>query len=224
MKILAVSDRADARLYNPAVKSNMADVELLLGCGDLPPHYLDFLASVLNVPLFYVTGNHDRPRKQPEPGEPEMQFGGTNLDERLVHHQGLLIGGLEGSMRYNRDPGPQYTEREMMQKIARMIPHLLWNRLRHGRYLDVLITHAPPRGIHDRRDLCHTGFNAFLRFMDRFEPRYLLHGHVHVYGPPVAQSDLGREPGLGDQPMETRYGRTQVINVYPYRVLEIQPL
>jgi len=210
MKILAISDRVDPRLYNPAIKTNLADVDLVLGCGDLQPHYMDFVVSTLNVPLLYVAGNHDRRRKQPWPGEPAITFGGTDLDERVVYHQGLLIGGLEGSMRYNRDPGPQYTEREMTRKVSRMVPRLLWNRLRHGRYLDVLIAHAPPKGIHDGKDLCHTGFNAFLRFMDRFEPHYLLHGHVHVCS--------------HRQRTETRYGRTQVINVYPYRVLDIQPL
>ncbi len=209
MKILAVSDRVDARLYNPAVKNNLAAVTLILSCGDLPLYYLDYLMTMLNAPLFYVAGNHDRFPDTPQPGEPALP-GGTNLDERLVRHQGLLIGGLAGSMRYNRDPGPQYTEREMARKAARLIPSLLWNRLRHGRYLDILITHAPPKGIHDQSDLCHAGFNTFLQFMDRFEPRYLLHGHVHRYG--------------HSQPAETQYGRTRVINVYPYRVLDILPL
>jgi Icc-related predicted phosphoesterase len=216
MKILAISDLVDPWLHNPTVNTNLADVTLILGCGDLPPYYLDFLVSALNVPLFYVAGNHDRPRKPSWPlpaqagGKLLATFGGTNLDEQVVHHRGLLIGGLEGSMRYNRDPGPQYTEGEMSRKILRMFPQLLWNRLRYGRYLDVLITHAPPRGIHDGKDLCHTGFNAFLRFMDRFKPRYLLHGHVHTGG--------------HSQRPETRYGQTHVINVCPYHLLDIQPL
>lgn len=210
MKILAVSDRVDARLYHPAVHKNMADVALILSCGDLPPGYLDFLATMLRVPLFYVAGNHDRPGEAPPPDGSPQPDNGLNLDERLVSYQGLLIGGLAGSMRYNRDPGPQYTEREMGRKVARLLPGLLWNRLRHGRYLDILITHASPRGIHDQSDLCHAGFNTFLQFMDRFEPRYLLHGHVHVYG--------------HGAPTETRYGRTTVINVYPSRLLDIFPL
>ena len=210
MKVLAVSDQVDPRLYNPAVKTNLPGVELILGCGDLPAHYLDFLASTLSAPLFYVAGNHDVWLTDPVPGEPHRSFGGTDLDEQVVAHQRLLLGGLAGSMRYNRNAGAQYTEPEMARKASRMIPRLLWNRLRYGRYLDVLITHAPPKGIHDTNDLCHTGFNALLRFMDRFEPRYLLHGHVHRYSP--------------DEPAETRYGRTQVINVYPYRLLDIYPL
>jgi hypothetical protein len=43
--------------------------------------------------------------------------------------------------------------------------------------------------------------------MERFRPRYLLHGHRHVYNPLEIT--------------ETRYESTTIINVYPYKVLEI---
>jgi Icc-related predicted phosphoesterase len=81
------------------------------------------------------------------------------------------------------------------------------NKLLHGRYLDILVTHAPPLGIHDKPDRCHTGFRAFVTLMDRFRPRYLVHGHVHVYSP--------------KEPIETVYGDTTVLNAYGYRVFEI---
>jgi len=79
------------------------------------------------------------------------------------------------------------------------------NRVLHGRYLDILITHSPPFGIHDGEDLPHRGFKALLGFMTVFRPRYLLHGHKHIYGP---------------EPSRTRYLDTEVINVYPFRVIE----
>jgi Icc-related predicted phosphoesterase len=88
-----------------------------------------------------------------------------------------------------------------------LTPWLVLNRLLYGRYLDILITHAPPFGIHDRPDVCHRGFRAFVTFMERFRPRYLIHGHVHVYHP--------------HQEVETPYRDTQVINTYGYRTLEI---
>jgi Icc-related predicted phosphoesterase len=91
-----------------------------------------------------------------------------------------------------------------------MAPRLLWNRLRHGRYLDILITHAPPFGIHDGPDLCHRGFRAFLTFMRWFRPRYLIHGHKHVYRP--------------DEVTQTSYHQTEVINTYGYRILEMNHL
>jgi Icc-related predicted phosphoesterase len=124
----------------------------------------------------------------------------------VVHHRGLLIAGLEGSMRYRLGPH-QYTQREMKRLARGMAPKLLWNKYRHGRAVDILITHAPPLGIHDGQDLCHEGFVAFLDFMDRYRPKYLIHGHTHLY-----RLDAQRE---------TRYQDTVVLNTYGYQVIDI---
>jgi Icc-related predicted phosphoesterase len=118
-----------------------------------------------------------------------------------------LVGGIEGSMRYRPEGECMYTDYEIALKLARMTPGLVFNRLRHGRYLDVLVTHSPPYGIHDDTDLAHTGFRPLLPFMRLFRPRYLLHGHVHRYDPRTAT--------------ESRYEDTFVINVYPHKLLDI---
>lgn len=97
----------------------------------------------------------------------------------------------------------------MLGRSLSLAPQLMANRLRHGRAVDILVTHAPPRGIHDATDLAHTGFEVFRTFMDAFRPRLLLHGHSHVYRNDILTS--------------TRYKDTQVINVYPYRVIEWPP-
>src|SRR5215210_4093008 len=60
MKILAISDEVVEFLYGPQLKEQYADVDLVLGCGDLPFYYLEYIVTVLNVPLYYVPGNHDR--------------------------------------------------------------------------------------------------------------------------------------------------------------------
>jgi len=93
----------------------------------------------------------------------------------------------------------------MAVKAWQLLPGLMFNRLRYGRYLDILVTHAPPFGIHDGEDFPHRGFKTFLNLMDRFRPRFLLHGHKHVCG-----ADTWR----------TRYQDTEVINVHPFRVIE----
>jgi Icc-related predicted phosphoesterase len=126
----------------------------------------------------------------------------VDIDEKVVEHNGLAIAGLEGCMRYK--PGPyQYTQLGMRYKAFRLSTRMLFKR----RQLDILITHAPPFGIHDGRDLCHTGFYVFLQVMERHRPRYLLHGHSHVYN--RLQTTM------------TQYQNTLVVNVHPYRVLEI---
>jgi Icc-related predicted phosphoesterase len=164
---------------------------------------------MLGGPLFYVVGNHANVVKNKH--EPVLKWaypgGCENIDGRVTHYKNLLIAGLEGSMRYNNSPHFQYTESEMARKVWRLAPNLVLNKLLHGRYLDILITHAPPQGIHDRSDRCHQGFRAFVTFMERFRPRYLIHGHVHVYSP--------------GEITESQYLDTTVLNTYGYRVLEI---
>jgi Icc-related predicted phosphoesterase len=207
MKILAVSDEVVPQVYDASIKRRFADVDLVLSCGDLPHYYLEYIVTMLNVPLYHVMGNHgDELDWRAQRGEYVVPGGCQDIDGRLVVHGGLLIAGLQGSMRYK--PGPyQYTQREMQYKVLRLGATLLRNRLSTGRWLDILITHAPPLGIHDGTDLCHTGFQAFVRFMDRHRPRYLLHGHSHVY------SQL--------QTTVTHYHDTVVMNVHPYRVIDI---
>jgi Icc-related predicted phosphoesterase len=108
-------------------------------------------------------------------------------------------------MRYNRGDN-QYTNFQMCCQILRLIPALLFNRLFRGRFLDVLLTHAAPRGIHDREDLCHRGFDAFLWFMRAFKPKYLIHGHIHLYDFSEVRA--------------TEYKKTRVINAYSHYIID----
>jgi Icc-related predicted phosphoesterase len=176
------------------------DIELIVSCGDLPAVYLEFITSILNVPLFYVRGNHDERYTQHPPG-------GDDLHGRLIHYGGLTFYGLEGSMRYNKSP-IQYTDGEMTRKVIRAYPRLAYNKWRHGG-LDVLVTHSPPRGIHDADDLPHQGFKALLWFMDWYKPRYMLHGHVHTW-------DRRKQT-------ETQYGNTCIMNINPVTVIDVEP-
>ncbi|MFC2029489.1 metallophosphoesterase [Chloroflexota bacterium] len=209
MKILTVSDKVDDLVYSAAITRLFGDVDLVLGCGDLPAYYLEYIVTMLGGPVFYVIGNHANAVKERYGPKSEWEYPGgcENIDGRIVRYNKLLIAGLEGSMRYNRNPEFQYTEREMARKVWQLVPGLLMNKLLYGRYLDILITHAPARGVHDGSDRCHQGFGAFLFLMDRFRPRFLIHGHVHVYSP--------------KQEVESLYGDTCVINTYGYRTVEI---
>jgi Icc-related predicted phosphoesterase len=209
MKILAVSDRVIDWLYSNHVREKYPDVDLIIGCGDLPFYYLDFLTSALDRPLVYVRGNHDAGPQYAADGRVWNGVrGGIDLHKRVIQRNGLILAGLEGSMRYRPNADHMYTDSEMTIQMAQLVPQLLWNRQRYGRALDILVTHSPPFGIHDRPDLPHTGFKAFLSFMRLFKPRYLLHGHVHLYRPGAETT--------------TRYEETTVINVYPYRLLHTE--
>jgi Icc-related predicted phosphoesterase len=208
MKILAVSDRVLDKLYSGQARHMFSDVELLIGCGDLPFYYLDFLTSALDAPLVYVRGNHDEGPQYAADGKIWREVrGGVDIHGKVVARRGLILAGLQGSMRYKAHADYMYSESEMRVAVAQMVPRLLWNRQRFGRALDILVTHSPPYGIHDRLDLPHTGFKVFLSFLRLFKPRYHLHGHVHVY--------------RQDEIVNSTFEETNIINVYPYKVLEI---
>ena len=125
----------------------------------------------------------------------------------MVKEKNLLIGGLGGSMWYNGGKN-QFSEFGMLIKIVKMLPSLLFNRLIHGRFIDILLTHAPPFGIHDKKDRCHRGFKVFRHFIRFFKPRYLIHGHIHLYG--SCECDK-RKDWLHS---------TEIVNVYNHYVLE----
>jgi uncharacterized protein len=213
IKVLVLSDRVSEFLYSPAVSSRFADIDLVIACGDLPFPYLEFVLTMLNVPLVYVPGNHDRPTYTSDGRTVSAPEGAVNIDGRILTlrfsgSRSLTLVGFGGSMAYGGTEH-QYTEWEMAKRIARLTPRLLWYRWAKGRCVDVLVTHAPPQGIHDGDDLCHRGFRAFLRFMRRVRPRYHLHGHVH--------------PTYGYDVSPYRYQDTEVHNIYGYEVLEIVP-
>lgn len=202
MKILCVSDTVMPQMESAVnLRRHYSDVELLISCGDMPSVYLEFITSVLNVPLFYVRGNHDDGYKDVPPG-------GEDLHGRLVEYGGLSFYGIEGSIRYNNSP-IQYTEAEMSRMVIGAGLRLRLRRMRMGFGMDVLVTHSPARGIHDAEDLPHQGFTSLLKFMDWYRPRYMLHGHVHTYDRRTVT--------------ETQYLDTYIMNINPVTVLDIEP-
>lgn len=210
VKILCVSDKVVEHLYSPSVAERLSDVDLILGCGDLPYYYLEFLLTVLNKPLLYVHGNHDPEREYLSDGSAVTgPSGAINLHCATYSQKNLLLAGLEGSIRY-RDGLFQYTQREMWYNVLYLIPRLLINKVRYGRYLDILVAHSPPYGIHNGEDRVHVGFRSFLWLMKTFKPRYLIHGHRHIFSPAEVT--------------KTQYIDTKVINIYPYKILDVEVL
>jgi Icc-related predicted phosphoesterase len=171
----------------------------------LPYAYLEFLLTILNIPLYYVPGNHD-PKDSHSPQA--RAEGGTNLDGKVIFEKGLLMAGLGGSILYQPGGPNQYSQSEMYLRAYRLLPKILAAQTRFRRPLDLLITHSPPAGIHDDDDPTHQGLHA-LNFLLRWaKPRYLLHGHTIFYHQNL-NSNI------------TVSGETQIINVYPFRLLEI---
>jgi Icc-related predicted phosphoesterase len=200
MKILAVSDNVLPQLESARfLRETYSGIELVISCGDMPAPYLEYIVSILDVPLFFVRGNHDQEYGEGRPG-------GENLHRRVVKYKGLRFAGLEGSIRYNSSDA-QYSQSEMSYMVLRMAPGMLIRKARKGAAVDVLVTHSPPWQIHDLPDHSHRGFKAFRRFMDWYQPRYLLHGHVDTW-------DRRRVTA-------TKYNSCEVININPAKVVVI---
>ena len=183
-------------MYEYYDTEQMKDIDLIISCGDLEPEYLTFFATLCHAPLLYVKGNHDT-KYEYKPPE-----GCICIDDDIFVYKGVRILGLGGSMEYIPDSPNQYTEKMMRKRI-----HKLWWKLWRHKGFDILVTHAPAYKLNDMEDLPHRGFKAFLDLMDKYHPKYFLHGHVHAnYGSGFKRKDV--------------YGTTRVINGYEFYVIE----
>ena len=231
MKILCVSDYVDPLIYNQNVKEIFPDIDAIICAGDLPMDYIDFIVSVFNKPTYFIFGNHnlkdfgfyhkiDSPQGQQQYMERKHHGSGakymgfktsvenifTIKDSVTGKERPLLMAGVSGSLKYNNGLC-QYSDFEMKLKLIKMIPKLLKNKKKYGTYLDIFLTHATPRHIHDHEDPCHKGFECFNWFIEKFKPTYLIHGHIHLY-------DM-REERIGV------YNNTTVRSAYAHHILEI---
>ncbi len=196
MKLLLISDRECEYLWDYYQPGRLSDIDLILSCGDLSAHYLSFLVTMGAVPLLYVHGNHDKSYLRTPPEGCEC------IEDKLVTFNGLRILGLGGSIQYNGGPF-QYTEAQMERRIRRL-RFALW---RAGG-VDIVIAHNPAQGYGDGDDRAHRGFACMLDLIDRYRPRYFVHGHVHA----SYVANLVRE---------RERGGTTIINAYERYLLEL---
>ncbi len=197
MKILAISDEESKYLWEYFDKSKLADIDLIISCGDLDPHYLSFLVTVSSAPVLYVRGNHDD-RYENSPPE-----GCICIEDQIYVHEGVRILGLGGSMRYSTGAN-QYTEWQMKQRAAKLEFQLF-----RRRGFDILVTHAPAYQLNDGRDLPHQGFQVFRKLIEKYRPKFFLHGHVHL--------NYGR-----NQKRYDKYQDTHIINAFERCVFEFE--
>lgn len=233
MKILCLSDYVDPLIYNPNIKDAFSDIDLVLCAGDLPMDYIDFVVTMLNKPTYFIFGNHNLKELKYYEKVPEnyrnqytkltaessgQGHGGIYAGFRCIRNHALmiqdpktgkkrplLIAGVSGSSKYNNG-ACQYSEGEMKHKLKKLSFSLLMNKIRYGSYLDIFLTHASPRHIHDHEDPCHIGFECYNWFLQKYKPALMVHGHIHLY-------DL-REERAG------KYYETKIINAYAHYIIE----
>ena len=74
--------------------------------------------------------------------------------------------------------------------------------------VDLVVSHAPAQGLGDGEDPAHIGFSALRELLDRYQPAYLVHGHVHLNYDKALEREIS-------------YGKTKVVNAYERYVLDI---
>ena len=196
MKILTISDEECAALWDYYVPGRLDGYDLIISCGDLSSRYLSFLVTMAKCPVLYVHGNHDGGYASRPPE------GCDCIDDHIVTYNGVRILGLGGCRKYH--PGPhQYTENEMRLRIAK----LRWRLWRTGG-VDIVVTHAAPEGLGDAEDHAHWGFESLRELIDKYHPKYLVHGHVHMSYDHKT-------------PREMEYNGTKIINAYERYTIEI---
>ncbi|MCM1314125.1 MAG: metallophosphoesterase family protein [Muribaculaceae bacterium] len=195
MKILVIADVESRSLWDFWDKSKTDGIDLILSCGDLNAEYLSFLATMANVDVLYVHGNHDGSylKKAPE--------GCICIDDKIINYNGIKIFGLGGSIRYGNG-NFQYTEKEMKCRIRRRRLSLLKNR-----GFDILLTHSPARNLNDMEDYAHRGFKCFNTLIEKYQPEFFIHGHVHR--------------NYGNFTRIQKVGETTVINAFEKYIIEI---
>jgi uncharacterized protein len=202
MKILAISDEVVSWIYSPAILERCADVDCVISCGDLPIGYMEYVTSMLNMPCYYVRGNHDLYEVSDKNTVKHAPEGWIDLNQKIVRSAGIRMAGLEGCLQYKPHAPCQYTQNEQWMRASLLATKMIFSKP------DIFVAHAPPFGIHDGPDLAHVGFRTYNWVIETFKPRLFLHGHQHRnYNP----TQVG----------ETVVGGTLVINVHPYRILEI---
>lgn len=174
IRLLAVSDDVDRALEYAVNRDALGRIDAVVGCGDLEPSYLGFLADAFQTELAFVRGNHDRGGRWVESSEhvPEPLMSG-----RLIDIDGITVVPLEWPGR-RRNPAVR-DEGRAWRDVLRVEGKLIVRRLTGRRSRPLLvISHAPPRGVGDSTDPYHVGYAAYRWLLDRHHPPIWLHGHT----------------------------------------------
>ena len=195
MNLMVISDTVSPHLYGQLENSDFSPIDAVISCGDLPLDYLEYIVSTLNVPCFFVPGNHDDTYvNNPPPGW-------IPLDGRIITYNGISLMGFGGSIKYRPNAGSYYySEFEMKMRLLKLRPKLWFHKK-----LDILVTHAPSYQLGDLEGP-HQGFKVFKKIIEHYKPRYHLHGHVHL--------------NYSQNPRIMNFGKTMIINGYQHHLFE----
>jgi Icc-related predicted phosphoesterase len=173
IRFLVASDAPEPALEHAANREELGHLDGIIGCGDLEPDWLEFLADAFNAPLIYVRGNHDHGGEwhdRPLPVPAWLEAG------RIDELAGIPIIGLEwpGVDHPDNRRRPWMAWRQTLAITRRLITARRWRRPL------IVISHVPPAGVGDASDAYHVGFPAYRWLLDRLAPPVWLHGHTTI--------------------------------------------
>lgn len=178
MKILALSDIDDFHW-----KYGIGQADVVLSCGDVSDQVILEAAQAYVCPkIFAVKGNHDSDAQFPKPI--------IDLHLRVENYNGMKFGGLNGSWKYKPKGYFLYDQSEVNRFLSAFPP------------VDIFLAHNSPKGIHDREDEVHYGFDGLKSYILRVTPKLLIHGHQHV-------------------DRETQLGQTRIVGICGYKLIVI---
>ena len=195
VKVLLVSDVEDSYIWDHFDYERFKEIEIVISCGDLKADYLEYLADMIKAPVFYVNGNHDTSYLEKPPA------GCIAIDDKIIVYKNIRILGLGGSIDYNKGPF-QYSQKAMQKSVSKL-KLCLWR----NKGFDILVTHAPAKGMGDGKDICHQGFDVFIELLNKYSPKYFFYGHQHL--------DYGKNE------RKMIYNTTTLINAFKYHIIEI---
>ena len=200
LRLLATSDEADPTIDDPRNREALGRVDLVIGCGDLSPDRLCFMADAFRAPVVYVRGNHDRGGPWPTPGHlpPPSQ----GVDRGTI--EGLALLGLPWPSP-EREPA-LHDELAAWRQVLRRAGGSL---VAPGRPPLLVFSHVPPRGAGDTpTDPYHVGFAAYRFVLDRLRPPLWIHGHSSL---------------AAGTTWQVRHDGTAVVNVTGTVLIELLP-
>ena len=142
IRLLAVSDAPDPALDHAVNRDALGTIDAVVGCGDLEPGYLGFLADAFRAPVAFVRGNHDRGGQWAELAAeaPKPLASG-----HLVKLDGITVAPFEWP---GLDPGTaRRDETRAWLDVARASGGLFARRVRGTTSPLLVVSHAPPRGV-----------------------------------------------------------------------------
>ena len=159
MKALVVADKNPKIDLVETVKRE--NVELIISLGDFAREDLLQLSLITHIPKVGVYGNHCSGSYMPE-------LGMWDLHCKIWQYGGLTFGGFGGCVRYKAAPSAVMFTQEEAAQLTAEFP-----------YVDVFVTHCPPRGVNDETELSHQGWDWLRNYVLEKQPQVLLHGHTY---------------------------------------------